>query len=200
MAIFTRSLFLGLILIPVIRADLMGQCTSDMFLSSGTGDLIRVDGNLSDNQLGQAAGYWSACSAYGVGFPSFTTANVSADIQVAVDYHGGANSVCGQVTHTSPTSMLVELWDQGLTTTGQPYDCNVTDTLAHELGHVLDLNNSTCSGHLMGPAPLAYVNGRLTAGTRSVASDECMTVNDRWTTSTERNGGGGGGGGGPICI
>jgi hypothetical protein len=196
-----RSLFLGFLICHFAAAqELFAQCTGFLFLSSGSGDTIRLDGALiSSTQLQQAAAYWSTCAGAGSAFPSFTTANVSADIQVTVQYHGGSNTACGQTTHISTTTMVVELWDHGLTTANTPYDCNVTDTLAHELGHVLDLTNSTCAGHLMAAAPISLVNGRQTAGTRSVAADECTAVRDRWTTSTERQGGGGGGGN-PPCV
>jgi hypothetical protein len=172
-----------------LRLD--AQCASVMYNSNDTGDIIRLDGvTVSASQMNAAANYWAACPAYGQGFPQFTTDNVSAGITVTVVYVGGAGEACGLATLLSGTSFRVELWDQGHDTAGNLYTCNVTDTLAHELGHVLDLANSSCSGYIMGPAPLSIVNGHEVAGTRSVASQECTTVTDRWTTSYDQNGGG----------
>lgn len=177
------------VLIPVAQA----QCVNVRFVSSGVGDLIQLQGiGISGSQLNAAAGYWATCPSYGIGFPGFTTGNVSADIQVTVVYVGGSGTSCGVTTHSAnnPNVIQVQLWDRGLDTAGNPYDCNVTDTLAHELGHVLDLDNSSCSGYIMGPAPLSFMSGREVAGTRSVASSECSTVTNRWTTSYEQSGGG----------
>lgn len=183
--------------------ELAAQCVNTYDRSSGTGDVIRLDGVLiGDSQLNAAASYWSACPTYGSGFASFTTADVSASVAVTVIYHGGHNQVCGQATHDSPSSIRIDLWDTGETTTGQTYRCNVTDTLAHELGHVLNLDNSTCQGYMMGPAPTSWQNGQLVAGTRSVSSDECSTANSGWSTTTDPDSGGGTGGGGgtPPCV
>lgn len=180
--------FLAFLILLTPADALWGQCTSMLNQGSDTGDLIRMDGvNISNTQLQQAAAYWSTCSGYGRGFPQFTTDQVSAAVQVTVNYLGGSSSSCGDTTHVSPTSIAIRLWDQGLTTTGEPYRCNVTDTLAHELGHALDLANSSCSGYIMGPAPLSRVNGGYVAGTRSVTSEECTYVDQRWTTSGDQN-------------
>ena len=108
-------------------------------------------------------------------------------MEVTVIYRGGSNSVCGNAQHLTPTSVVINLWDQGQASTGAPYVCNVTDTLAHELGHALDLANSTCSGRIMGPAPLSFVNGKLVAGTRSVSGEECTAVADRWETTYDND-------------
>jgi hypothetical protein len=168
---------------------LHSQCTSFLFNGTGTGDLIRLEGvGISDSQLNAAANYWgAACPSYGNGFPLFTTADTSAGTEVTVIYRGGSNSVCGNAQHLTPTSIVINLWDQGQTANGTSYVCNVTDTLAHELGHALDLANSTCSGGMMGPAPLSFVNGRVVAGTRSVSGEECNAVTDRWVTTYDNN-------------
>lgn len=192
-------LILALSLAAEVR-ELRAQCVSSFNRTSGTGDLIRLDGVLiGDSQLNAAASYWSTCPAYGSGFASFTTADISASVAVTVIYHGGHNQNCGLATHDSPTSIRIDLWDTGETSTGQTYICNVTDTLAHELGHVLNLENSLCQGQMMGPAPTSLQNGQIVAGTRSVSSGECSTVSSGWTTTTESRGGGDGGGGTP-CV
>lgn len=178
------------------------QCVSTFDRTNANGSLIRLDGVLiGDSQLSAAASYWSACSGYGSDFASFTTADVSANVSVTVVYYGGHNQSCGQATHDSSTSIRIELWDTAVTTTGGTYRCNVTDTLAHELGHVLNLENSSCSGQIMGTSPLSWQNGQMVAGTRSVSSAECSTVGNEWTTPKETGGAGSGGGGStPPCV
>jgi len=177
------------VLSPVAQA----QCVNVRFVSSGVGSLIQLLGTgISTSQLTAAAGYWATCPSYGTGFPRFTTDNVSADAQVTVVYSGGSGTSCGLTTHSAnnPNVIQIQLWDRGLDTAGHPYDCNVVDTLAHELGHVLDLDNSTCPGYIMGPTTLSTMNGHEVAGTRSVNSQECSTVSNRWTTSFDQSGGG----------
>jgi hypothetical protein len=184
-----------------ITCELNAQCASVMFNGSDTGDLINLEGiSISTSQMNAAANYWAACPSYGQGFPRFTTSGVSAAIAVTVAYIGGVGQNCGLATPLSSTSFRVELWDQGHDTSGNLYSCNVTDTLAHELGHVLDLANSSCPGYIMGPSPLSFMNGHEVAGTRSVAPQECTTVTDRWTTSFDLDAGGGDPNGPPPCI
>jgi hypothetical protein len=184
-----------------LATGLRAQCTAVMFNGNDIGDSIALQGmSIGNSQLSAAAGCWAACPSYGQGFPQFTTSNVSAAIAVTVVYIGGVGQNCGLATPLSSTSVRIELWDQGHDTSGNLYNCNVTDTLAHELGHVLDLANSSCSGYIMGPSPLSSVNGHEVAGTRNVTSQECTTVTDRWTTSFDRNSGGGIPNGPPPCI
>lgn len=63
---------------------------------------------------------------------------------------------------------------------GQPCDSSYSmyfaDILAHELGHVLGLDDTSCSGYIMGPS--AYTGIGPNAG-------ECAQVNNQWTTSKE---------------
>jgi hypothetical protein len=162
-----------------------------MFNGSDIGDLISLQGiSISTAQMSAAASYWASCPAYGQGFPQFTTSNVSAAITVSVLYDGGVGTFCGLTSQVTPTSSRIDLWAQARDTSNNIYNCNVTDTLAHELGHVLDLSNSSCSGYIMGPSPLSFMSGHEVAGTRSVTPAECATVTDRWTTSFDQNGGG----------
>lgn len=181
--------------------ELGAQCVSTFSRTNASGDLIHLDGvSISDSQLNAAANYWGACAGYGTGFASFTTADVAAPVNVTVTYHGGYNSVCGQATHDTPTSIRIDLWDTAPNTAGQTFVCNVTDTLAHELGHVLNLDNSTCADYIMGAPPTSIQNGQIVAGTRSVQSSECSTVSGGWTTSTDGRDGGGAGGGTRPCV
>jgi hypothetical protein len=171
-----------------------------MFNGNDTGDVIGLTGvSISDSQINAAANYWAACPSYGQGFPKFTTSSTSTAVTATVVYIGGIGQFCGLATPLSATSTRIELWDQGHDTAGNLYQCNVTDTLAHELGHVLDLANSPCQGFIMGTPPLTNVNGREVAGTRSVTSPECFTVASRWTTSFDRPGDGGPPGGPSPC-
>jgi hypothetical protein len=182
------SLRRAILILPVLTLavevrELGAQCVNTLNLSSGAGNTIRLSGiGISNAQLNDAAGYWAACPGYGNEFANFTTdANASANITVTVNYLGGNNSSCGEAAYVSATSLKINLWATTNTSGGQPVTCNVTDTLAHELGHILNLGNSSCQGYMMGPAPLTSQNGQLVAGTRSVQGEECSTVSGNWT-------------------
>lgn len=138
---------------------------------------------ISSSTINDAIGYWQTCPSYATGFPVMqsTTSDQSA---ILVIYHqGDSNTNCG-IYH--PSSNVIELWDRGQTQGGQSYQCNVTDTLAHEMGHALNLGNSSCAGNIMAATSVSQVNGDLIAGTRSVQSEECSIVNSQWTTAWEQ--------------
>ncbi len=185
-----RKLSIALLaLIPCLLDDSRAahaQCTSYLNYTGGSADLIRVDGFLiSDAAIEAGIDKWEQCGTYGSGFPFMTTADVSADVTVTVNYIGGQGNTCGTATQLTPTTARIDLWDRGRTTDGQSYICHQSNTIAHELGHVLDLANSTCSGYLMGPAPLTWENGQMVASPREVATEECNYAHFRWETTPE---------------
>jgi hypothetical protein len=197
-----RKIFPYLIVLTLAAEarELSAQCVGNLNQSSDTGDVIRLSGEgISNAQLNDAAGYWATCSSYGRGFPSFSTTSTSANVFVAITYFVGQGQSCGVTIHDSPTSIRITLWSTTKTPSGQTVTCNVTDTLAHELGHVLDLGNSSCQGYVMGPPPLTSQNGQLVNGTRSVQSDECSAANNYWTTTND-NGGDPGNNNPPPCV
>jgi len=74
--------------------------------------------------------------------------------------------------------VFLETWD-GIV-------CNPVDTLAHELGHVLGLHESTCGVNGIMDAPsTAWVNGVVVTQPRAVTSAECAMADDRWATRWE---------------
>ena len=102
-----RFFLLGLVFFmanlgTALRLD--AQCASVMFNSSDTGDVIRLDSvTVGASQMNASANYWAACPAYGLGFPKFTTNNVSAAMTVTVVHVGGIGDSCGLATLLSAT-------------------------------------------------------------------------------------------------
>jgi hypothetical protein len=177
-----------------VGADDCSQPNTDGISS---GDQLNISG-IDSSTITTAIGYWSGgCPGYGTSFPSMT-AGGSGGIPVTIIHHSGTSTLtsgsCGrtmfnlQAPGNSVTSANIELWDRQ----GNGVDCNLSDTLAHELGHVLGLadnDTSACVGHIMG--------GRPSGGTRSVSSSDCAVAGQQWSTSNDTSSGGGGGAGCP---
>ncbi len=173
------------------------ECSQSNSNGISSGDVLNISG-VSSSDINTSIGYWSSgCSGYGGSFPSMS-AGGSGGVPVNVIHHTGTSTLasgsCGRTTFTlqgpgnNVTSANVDIWDRQ----GNGVDCVFTDTLAHELGHVLGLadnDTSACIGHIMG--------GRPSGGTRSVSSSDCVVAGQRWSTSEDTTRGGTGGAGCP---
>ena len=172
------------------------DCSQPNSNGISSGDALNISG-VSSTDINTSIGYWSGgCTGYGNSFPSMT-AGGSGGVAVNVTHHTGTSTLasgsCGRTTFTlqgpgnTVTSANVDIWDRQ----GNGVDCILTDTLAHELGHVLGLadnDTAACVGHIMG--------GRPPGGTRSVSSSDCTVAGQRWSTSNDTSHPGGTGGAG----
>jgi hypothetical protein len=177
-----------------VGADECSQSNSNGVSSS---DELNISG-IDSSTITTAIGYWSGgCPGYGTTFPSMTVGG-SGGISVTVTHYSGTSTLTtGSCGHTmfslqgpgnTVTSASIEIWDRQ----GNGIDCILSDTLAHELGHILGLADnpsSACIGRIMG--------GRPPGGTRSVSSSDCMVAGQKWLTSKDISPGGGVGGGCP---
>lgn len=166
------------------------ECSQSNSNGISSGDVLNIAG-VSSTEVNTAIGYWSGgCLGYGRSFPSMS-AGGSGGVAVSVTHHTGTSTLasgsCGRTTFTlqgpgnTVTSANIDLWDRQ----GNGVDCVLTDTLAHELGHVLGLadnDTSACVGRIMG--------GRPPGGTRSVSSSDCIVAGQRWWTSNDTSPGG----------
>lgn len=173
------------------------ECSQQNSNGISSGDVLNISG-VSSSDIGTAITTWfSGCSGFGISFPSMVEGG-SGGIPVVVTHHSGTSTLasgsCGRTVFTlqgpsnSVISASVDLWDRQ----ANGVDCNTADTLAHELGHVLglqDVPTDACKGRIMGERPLG--------GTRSVGADDCTVAGQKWSTTTEtdREGGEGGTGG-----
>jgi hypothetical protein len=192
----TRYLIAAAVSLSALQAG-ADECSQPNGNGISSGDVLNITG-VSSADLNTSIGYWSGgCPGYGASFPSMS-AGGSGGIPVSVTHHAGTSTLasgsCGRTTFTlqapgnTVTSANIDIWDQQ----GNGVDCVLTDTLAHELGHVLGLadnDTSACVGHIMG--------GRPPGGTRSVSSADCVVAGQQWSTSTDTSRGGAGGAGCP---
>lgn len=191
----TRSLIAAVMSLVALHVG-ADECSPPNSNGVSTGDVLNISG-VSSTDINTSIGYWSSgCAGYGSSFPSMS-AGGSGGVPISVTHHSGTSTLasgsCGRTTFTlqAPgnrvTSANIEIWDRQ----GNGVECIFTDTLAHELGHVLGLGHNdspACIGRIMG--------GRPPGGTRSVSSADCVVAGQRWSTSNDASGGGGGGGAG----
>jgi hypothetical protein len=191
----TRYLIAAVVSLSALHAG-ADECSQPNGNGISSGDVLNISG-VSNSDINTSIGYWSGgCPGYGGSFPSMS-AGGSGGVAVNVTHHTGTSTLasgsCGRTTFTlqapgnTVASANIDVWDQQ----GNGIDCVLTDTLAHELGHVLGLadnDTSACVGHIMG--------GRPPGGTRSISPADCVVAGQRWSTSNDTSRGGGVGGGG----
>jgi hypothetical protein len=144
--------------------------------------VLRGSGWLVAPPIGSAIGIWSGgCpDQYGTSFPTLLD-NTSGDIDITVSRSLDSNPFegghCAAFSHLLDGSNRVvggDITIYAYTNGGVTCDANVThyleNLIAHELGHVLGLGNTPCSGYIMGP-------GWRTTGP---ATDECSWVATLW--------------------
>ena len=136
-----------------------------------------------------AYGAWNAsnCNSDGTAFPFFQTQPATDARVIAVNFHSGSNprnsSSCGYFEGNE-----INIFSQSLVGT-QWHSCTAPnefqDTLSHELGHVLGLQDqfSGCAGYIMSQK---QVSSSGTYTDRQVQPDECQKVDETNTTPTER--------------
>ncbi|HYU32421.1 MAG TPA: hypothetical protein VEW48_09670 [Thermoanaerobaculia bacterium] len=136
-------------------------------------------------EIQTSANYWS-CAGYSNEIPTFQLGGTGGIPVTITKVEGNSTSPeggCGRTTYPGTTvgrtvsSVEITIW----TTESDGDSCApLTDTLAHELGHVLllaDVPDSSCIGHIMGR--------RYAGGTRTVYADDCAVADAQWTTSQE---------------
>ena len=171
-------------LLAAARLEVRAQSCVNTLYPPGTAGSISFSSsspNILGTQVTTAVGEWTGVCPENGTYPTMLANAFAGEIHIdivlrSVSPHEG----CGQFEPELNTSGQVAggtivLYDASAT--GRDCEMTRTSTLAHEMGHVLGLGNSTCLGHMMGPAI-----------DRSVQPDECQTVRNQWTTTEEQNG------------
>ncbi|HEY4640995.1 MAG TPA: hypothetical protein VII75_06595, partial [Thermoanaerobaculia bacterium] len=192
-----RRLMLSMILttavISVPRAHAQ-SCTGYLYPSNVGGSIGVTCTGCSGTSLSTANGMWNGCAGAGSGFASFTSSTTGTRFNISVvvgDRPDGSEPInvpgCGWFDdHLNAQGQVAGGTVHVYNFRKDGSSCSPLDkTIAHELGHVLGLNDSDCyDTHIMSPRPSG-------TDTRYVHTDECDAVDQHWTTPAEQTGGGG---------
>lgn len=195
------ALAFGLLSLQAVDSVFGSGCAPDNpDIAVSNGSVFNISSsNLSASELGTAIGYWSGCGG-GTDTPSMQVGG-SGGIPVSVTLVAGSSPTgrCGRANvQIGATSRRVVSADITIyTNQNNGASCHPpTDELAHELGHVLGLNDAdsgACRQHIMG--------FRDPGTTRTVGGEDCDQADQNWLLPGEPTGGGGAGGGGtPPCV
>lgn len=157
-----------------------GQDCSPVQRSGFTGGSISLcsSQNIGPQTIGAGESYWTGACGQTGSIPDFYVDRGDADFQIQVYYHfEQGTDACGATLWDGEVPIQIDLWQTGPGPNGL-MPCNPTESLAHEIGHILGLGHPTtqCFGEIMGwPGP-----------PRSVSSGDCATADSNWYTPTER--------------
>jgi len=173
-----------------VCASINAQCVIDL---PGVGVTYAASLNfniqgtlLTPSQMQSAINMWHTCGNYGTGFPLMSV-NSSGTINITIQHYAGANptanSACGVSAwyHNGSGALTggsISIYDS--TAWGQDCESTMTETIAHEIGHGLGMNDvgAGCLPDIMGP-------NNFQAGSRSVLTQDCNNVDNLWTTPQE---------------
>ena len=146
---------------------------------------------------------WNTGCNDGNDFPLFTTAgtgqaNITIEIfQGASDDIVGNFTVCGQLdAEPNGASGTITLFTQFKDNQGRFHSCNndgahpgvVSDNIAHELGHYLGLDDTSCFDNIMSGAPAQPVgNTYQILSTREITDAECAQADANNTNPVEQS-------------
>ena len=157
-------------------------CSVPGAVGGGYGSKISFSGD-DPWMISDAIAYWTTCANYGFGFPALSL-DTSAAVQVAVVVESSASQdgLCGEAAYLGSNTFRIRVWPSSV----PQLVCNMTDTLAHEIGHVLGLMHGVCGdGSIMEPPPITWINGIAYAQPRSVLDSDCELADQRWATRWE---------------
>jgi hypothetical protein len=184
----------------ILAAGALGDCSvrlSGRSPATGSEVCLYTNNYPDDTHIQHAADRWNDICDGGEAMPSLNVGGCNGSaIPIEVVYEAGISTnsrrTCGVFLGTTSGgavtggTMTIFQFGQYLSgpEAGKLYACDVqaSDTIAHELGHVLGLDDATssaCYGHIMGSRMV---------DDREIAADDCAEVNQLWNTPAEQQG------------
>lgn len=177
--------FLSISTIGPSRSLLAVDCSipkPGLGVASGNVFTLNV-GGFTPAEVQTAIDYWR-CPGYSGEIPTFQIGGpggVPVLVGKIVGNAPGNAEGCGRFSPHAPNgyieSATITVWTKDRNGGACP---PLTDILAHELGHLMGLDNAPeleCAGHIMG-RPFEQ-------GTRTVHADDCAVADAQWETSAE---------------
>jgi hypothetical protein len=138
------------------------QCINYLFAPNvGSTIGLNIGTGISAPDVGNAIALWEECFSYAGGFPAFGIEG-QGDLNFTIEFENGRNPIptagCGLFEPIMSGNLLaggtITIYAQpGQSASFSSCSPTFSETIAHELGHVLGLDDSTCSGYIMGPNP-----------------------------------------------
>jgi hypothetical protein len=182
-----RPLPVAIFLFAVSGAS-FAQCVRSLYPPDRAASICvnSSDPYIAASVVSDGVGMWGGCGTTGI--PHLNANSSSCTFTFDVVHISGVSTSssggCGEFrpsfnnSHSPPTinGGTIVVWD----TTQFGNDCEAyrSETVAHELGHGLGLDDSSCLGYIMGPPQVG-------GGGRSVQSGECDQVDSLWATPAE---------------
>lgn len=161
------------------------SCVSQLYQSNGASNIsiLTSDPYITSANITGAISKWQACPQFGTGFPNLITANYGDYVFTVVHQSGQSTSSSGGCGYFQGSfngfgqinGGTIVVFDA--TAFGQDCEPGRAVTIAHEIGHGLGLNDSSCSGYIMGP-PSGGPND-------TVNPAECSQADQQWSTGYE---------------
>jgi hypothetical protein len=186
---------------PSIAFDATGSCvtaTSTSPLYSPPAYQLQPDGSVPSGVVANAEAAWnsSGCNTNGTAFPLLTPNAITGSKPVTVSYVSGLNpsnnQECGNTKPSGPSSYRITLYSQARLDTGVLVSCGntaiITQSLEHEIGHLLDLADSNCPGYIMSQVAFSPQTGSAPPqpATRTIQPAECAEANQMNITPAEQ--------------
>jgi hypothetical protein len=179
-----------------VEIDASSSCvtalsTSPLFSPSAI--QLVPDATVPPGMVAAAEAAWnsSSCNTNGTAFPVFTTAAISGSRSVPVNYVNGINPnnsfTCGITGVTGITIYSQAKMPNGTTTSCGSGNIQ-TQNLEHEMGHELDLADSSCLGYIMSQVAFPPQTGPIPPQPlpRAIQPSECAEANTMNITPAEQ--------------
>lgn len=166
----------------------MGQCVSYHYPATSAGyiGVSAGSGWASPPPIGAAIAIWGSCSGMGSDFPEMgqgAGGNINVDVEYRPNesnpFNGGG---CAAFDHeldaqnrVTGGTVIIYGRDHNNASCQSTISNDLDKLIAHELGHVLGLANTPCSGYIMGTW----------WSVTEPHSDECNWIDEHWNQSNE---------------